>query len=385
MKFEIKKKYAVVGVLLLIMTTIFAQENMEQETLMGNNQNIETIIPFKFSFMDSKNENLNPYANKTTNFHISIFSGRVGGVQGLQLGGISNYVKNDFIGYDGTGIYSEVGGNFAGVQNTGLVSIVKGRFTGVQDVGIYSFVGSDFLGVQATGIMNRVEGSFSGVQMSGIINETEDVLGVQMAGIINNAQDVEGVQMSGIVNNAKDVEGVQTSGIVNNADHVKGVQIGLINRSKKLDGIAIGLINLSESGNVYGVGWAGGASDYQAGIKFAPNDYWYTIISGGRMNGSAGKPDRHVIQSHMGIHYPFTSKFYIEADISSGAAMPMNFDNWDDEDNFDHIAEGRIAVGYKIGSRISIFGGISSYSIGDEDDFFAGGSSETKPFIGIQF
>ena len=94
-------------VMMLMLTTVFA----------GDYENLfegETVKPLTFSVMDSKNDAKNPHADVTTNFHLTLFSGRVKNVLGLQLGLIANEVKNDFVGYDGTGIYSKINGNYAG-------------------------------------------------------------------------------------------------------------------------------------------------------------------------------------------------------------------------------------------------------------------------------
>jgi len=365
-------------VLVLMVVTIIAQES---ESYLKNQQ----IVPVVFSVMDSKNDLNNPNSDVTTNFHITLFSGKVKSVLGIQLGVISNNVLDDFFGYDATGIYSRTGGNYSGYQTVGLVGRVEGSFTGIQESGIYSYVGKDFLGIQTTGVMGKVEGNFQGGQFSGLINETNDITGVQFSGIVNKASDVEGAQFAGIINSAKDIVGVQSAGIFNNAEHVKGVQIGLINHSTKLDGIALGLINLSDEGRIHAVGWAGGISKYQVGIKFAPNDYWYTILSFGDIQNDDQMGDKYLIQSRMGLHYAVLPVLYMEADLGSGTAFPHNLDNWKDSENFWQILEARMALGFKFGSRLSVFGGISTNYAGQFEELDDNIKGKITPFFGIQF
>ncbi len=367
---------------MLMMLTVMFAEKYDSYFDNGN------VKPLVFSVMDSKNEAENPNSDVTTNFHLTLFSGRVKNVLGLQLGLISNDVANDFIGYDGTFIYSRVGGNYAGYQTTGLVNRVEGEFTGIQESGIYSYIGENLLGFQTAGIIGKVMGDVKGAQFAGIINEAKDVTGAQFSGIVNKADDVEGAQFTGVVNNAKDVTGIQSSGIVNNAGHVKGIQIGLVNRSKKLDGIAIGLVNVSEEGSVHAIGWAGGAVDYQAGLKFAPNDYWYTILTFGDIQNDGDLGDNHTFQSYMGLQYPVMSKVYVAADIGTGIALPYNVEQWENEEDIWGIFEARVSVGYKIFDRLTVFGGVSQsyYGHGDDEKFDDFEEIErTRPFFGIQF
>lgn len=325
-------------------------------------------LPFAFSISGGSNSILNPWKDKVVNFHLSLFSGQVKGVQGLQLGLISNRVTSDFVGYDATGIYSRVDGNFSGFQAGALISRVDGHFVGMQSGGIINNVGSDFFGLQAAGILNRVRGSFTGIQVSGILNESQNVRYVQIAGISNQAADVEGVQISGIVNEAK---------------HVKGVQIGLVNRSEKLDGIAIGLVNLSESGSVHIVSWASSNEDYQVGVKFAPNDYWYTTLTVGQQTNELGQKQLTSFESHLGFHIPLVAKFYTEIDLGTGNTIPSKFMDWESNDS-QQILEARLGLGIRITPRLSIVGGISNKRVYSDQDFWSQSNDALKPFIGIQ-
>ncbi len=349
-----------------------------------NYLNNSEVKPLVFSFADSKNTN----DDVTTNFHLTLFNGRVENVLGLQLGLVVNQVENDFIGFDATGIYSRVGGNYAGYQTSGVVNKVGGDFTGIQESGIYSAIGGDLLGIQGTGIVGKVGGDLNGAQFTGIVSEATDVNGAQFSGIVNKAADVNGAQFSGIVNTADEVNGLQSSGIVNKAGHVKGVQMGLINRSKKLDGIALGLINISDDGSIHPITWADDAGDYNAGLKFAPNDYWYTILTVGNLQNDDDFGKNHTLRNYMGLQYPISPRFYVAADIGSGIALPYNTEKWENEEDIWGIFEARVSIRFKIFDRLSIFGGVShaTYGHGDDekfDDFKA--IEKTRPFFGIQF
>ena len=336
-----------------------------------HDEHIGTIhrpIPFAFSIAAGPNALLNPWKDRVVNFHLSIFAGQVGGVQGLQLGAIYNQVQGDFVGYDATGIYSHITGNFAGFQAGGLINRVDGHYVGMQNAGIMNRIGDGYFGMQSAGILNQVSGNFIGLQVGGIRNETEDVKGVQIAGISNEAEDVEGVQISGLINEA---------------GRVRGVQIGVINRSKKLDGIALGLINLSQSGKVHLISWGSSESDYQVGVKFAPNDYWYTILTMGQLQDPFGSSQLTSFESHLGFHLPLMAKFFTEIDLGTGNTAPRTLVDWD-SDEYHQMVEARIALGLRITPRLSLVGGVSSRRTYDGHDFWDHGKDEVKPFLGIQ-
>ena len=271
-------KVELVTVVLVItsLSRVLAADTGKIDTGVVPEQETTNVIPFIFSFFDSSDPTMNPFAELTTNFHLTIISGRVGSVVGLQIGAFVNHVKYDLTGYDATGISSTVEG--------------------------------DYSGYQTTGITNQVEGSFKGIQIAGISNNT------------------------------KQLEGLQIAGIVNSADQVNGIQIGLVNLSGELNGIAIGPVNISKAGSVQGVGWSGGAMEMNAGIKFAPNDYWYTILSLGRGGDFTDDEDETSIGYYMGFRFPLlVPSFFAELDI--GGNSVLSGDLFDDRDWEDKISD----------------------------------------------
>ena len=318
-------------------------------------------VPFIFSFFDNANPAMNPFAERATNFHLTIISGRVGSVLGLQIGGLVNFVKYDFTGYDATGISSTIEGNFSGFQTTGIYNRVAGSFVGIQDVGIYNFVGSDFTGIQTAGIINQVDGMFNGIQIAGISNTVKQPF-----------------------------SGMQIAGIVNNAGQVKGMQIGLVNRSKKLDGIAIGLVNISETGSVHGTAWSGGAMDLNAGLKFAPNHYWYTILSLGRGSNFADNEDEDETSFgyYMGFRLPvpIVPSLFAELDIGNNSIFAGDlFDDSEWEDKASMAFETRASLVFRIHKRLSFVAGVVQTRIGDDFSQFSENETEYSQFFGIQF
>ena len=352
-----KNQLVIVVLVISSLSGVLAVNSGKLDTGVFPEQESTQVIPFIFSFFDSSDPTMNPFAELTTNFHLTIISGRVGSVDGLQIGAIVNHVKYDFTGYDATGIASTIEGDYSGFQTTGIYSRVDGSFIGIQDVGIYSFIGSDFLGIQTTGITNRVEGSFKGIQIAGISNNT------------------------------KQLEGLQIAGIVNSADQVNGIQIGLVNLSGELNGIAIGPVNISKAGSVHGVGWSGGAMEMNAGIKFAPNNYWYTILSLGRGGDFTDDKDDTSIGYYMGFRFPLLGpSFFAELDIGGNSVFIGDlFDDRDWEDKVSRALETRASLVFQLNKRLSLFAGLAHTRTGDDISRFTGGKTDTSPFLGIQF
>jgi hypothetical protein len=162
--------------------------------------------------------------NYVFNFAFSALTGAVGGINGVQIGGI----------------YNQVSGLVRGVQVGGIINVTE-HVKGIQVAGISNFT-KNVKGIQTAGIYNH-SGDVRGIQTSGIVNVADKVEGIQTAGIFNAADTLIGIQTSGIANEATTVEGMQMSGIFNRAERVRGIQIGLYNETKTLHGVQIGLIN----------------------------------------------------------------------------------------------------------------------------------------------
>ena len=162
--------------------------------------------------------------NYVYNFALSALTGAVGGINGVQVGGI----------------YNQVNGNVRGVQVGGIMNLTE-TVEGIQVAGICNFT-QNVRGIQIAGIFNH-SGDIKGIQVTGIANASNKVEGIQVTGIYNAADNVTGIQVSGIANEAKAVEGMQITGIYNQAERVRGIQVGLYNRTGTLHGVQIGLVN----------------------------------------------------------------------------------------------------------------------------------------------
>lgn len=104
-----------------------------------------------------------------------------------------------------------------------------GNVEGAQVGGVVVHASHDVEGVQLGGVATISGGAVTGVQLGGAANVA--VLGVAGAQLapVNVAGPVEGLQL----------------GIVNVGQRVRGVQVGLVNVAEDVDGAAIGLVSVS--------------------------------------------------------------------------------------------------------------------------------------------
>lgn len=196
------------------------------------------------SLFPSFGTNMDDAEDRTNNFSLNVLGGENGGVEGVEVGGFFNKVKNDVNGVQVAGLFNSVGGDVGpsilidgedrqafGVQVAGLVNTAN-NVNAVQVGGLLNANRGDFSGVQVAGLGNTNGGHGQGVQASGLFNINNGDANVQVAGITNIARDVEGTQVSGLFNRAKKVEGVQF-GLINVCDTITGASIGLLNFVKK--------------------------------------------------------------------------------------------------------------------------------------------------------
>ena len=159
------------------------------------------------------------HAEVTSNFDLNLLYGRVGSIDGAQLGGV-NVVARD----------QGPPASMAGLQ-----------------------IG--YLG-------NLVHGSVQGVQASTLFNRSGDLTGVQLS-LVNSAGDVDGLQV----------------GLINLARNVRGASIGLINIADDIQGLPLAPFSVTKTGGVHPVLWSGSSGFGNAGVKFATH-HTYTLFFG---------------------------------------------------------------------------------------------------------
>ena len=152
----------------------------------------------------------------------------------------------------------------------------------------------------------------------------------------------------------------------------------MVNLSDTLDGIALGLVNISKSGGVHPIVWGVGALDLNLGLKFVPNDYWYSILSYGRDNEGDKGENVQSIGFYLGFHLPVPIVPGLYAELDRGTKSIMN------GDNFSTAIETRAVLGIRIFGIASLFAGVAYTQTGDNIKWFSGGETAINPLFGIQ-
>lgn len=183
----------------------------------------------------------------TTNFSLNLLYGRVGAVEGLELG-VLNIVSR------------EKDAHVQGLQVGGIANIARGELTGVQLASLVNISGERSLGAQIALGTNLSFGRFQGLQASFLLNRSQALSGVQV-GAVNLAGDVDGLQV----------------GLVNVARKLSGVTIGLVNVADDVDGVPIAPVSVTRSGGVHPAVWSGSSGYANAGLKFATSKT-YTLF-----------------------------------------------------------------------------------------------------------
>ncbi|RYD59389.1 MAG: hypothetical protein EOP56_00560 [Sphingobacteriales bacterium] len=195
----------------------------------------------------------------TNKISFNIFGGYAAGVEGVEVGGLFNIVKNEAKYTQIAGLFNVTGGRVTGAQIAGLYNHVLDSMDGVQVAGLSNMLLGSAYGAQIAGLYNHVQYDVDGTQIAGLTNYTRlKTDGAQIAGLTNyTGGDADGVQIGGLANlGARNVDGTQIAGLGNIAGkEMNGVQIaGLFNYARKLDGVQIGIINIADTSSGYSIG-----------------------------------------------------------------------------------------------------------------------------------
>ncbi len=184
-------------------------------------------------------------------FSFNILGGYTAGLQGVEIGGIFNIVKENMSFLQIAGVFNMTGGYVEGVQISGVFNQSLDSVTGLQLGGAMNLSSGSIEGMQTSGAVNYTAGKTRGMQLTGAVNySAESVKGMQLSGLANySGGSVNGMQLTGAANiTAADMKGVQLSGFLNYAKTIDGVQIGIINVADSSTRFSFGLLNLFRNG-----------------------------------------------------------------------------------------------------------------------------------------
>lgn len=183
----------------------------------------------------------------TNTFSLNILWGVNGGVEGLEVAGFGNVIRNNMKGFQLAGIWNRVEGNVSGTQLATVVNYNMGYTRGLQ-FSLGANITNEAKAIQVAGFANIVKEDFEGLQFAlfGNFVRTRSN-GVQIAGFYNGSRGYAYKQFSLGYNKARDIEKIQV-GLINSANYVKGKQIGLVNIADQVEKTPIGLLNIIKKG-----------------------------------------------------------------------------------------------------------------------------------------
>jgi hypothetical protein len=287
-----------------------------------------------------------------TRLSLNLVYGRVGELEGAQLGFGANAVDGPVLGGQ-----VAFGFNLAG-----------GAVSGFQAAMGLNYAGGPVYGFQSAFGLNR-SGGGRGLQLSFGLNSAGGPWSGLQAGAVNVGQEVRGVQL----------------GLVNVAGRVRGVQLGLINIAEDVEGIPIGLISVTRTGGVHPVFWSGTETAGNVGLKFATR-YTYTLLS-----GSARRDDNQSLFGPglaLGVRIPFLPG-YFESDLGAtflfgGPLCCVNVEVGLSDDLL--LGRWRSLVGFEVHRRFSLFFGAALTALGRFEQAIPDRTIELRPelFGGVQ-
>lgn len=180
----------------------------------------------------------------------NLFAGYSGAINGAEIGGFVNIVREDVKGFQAAGFGNITGGKTRGTQFAGFFNNNRGSMYGVQAAGFNNFVMDTIKGAQLAGFNNIIVGRLDGIQAAGFNNiATNNSDGIQLAGFSNVAvKDLNKAQISGFGNYAGNVKGLQAAGFMNiTIGELTGTQIaGFMNVGRYVKGVQIaGFMNIA--------------------------------------------------------------------------------------------------------------------------------------------
>jgi hypothetical protein len=294
--------------------------------------------PYQFSITPGLSTHGRMGAQVINKFSLNIIGGYTAGVNGVEIGGIFNIVKQDV----------------KKLQIAGLFNVVGGKLDGLQVGGIQNTVLDSVQGIQVAGLMNMNKSSISGFQVGGLYNRTEKgTKGMQLAGLVNSAgYQSKSLQLAGLMNFTKGgTRGVQVSALLNYTKSLSGMQFAIvnINMQDSSEGYSFGLINISRSYHVLSL-----FTDELGGLDLefkSGNRKLFSILHVG-LNPN----NNHKLLSlgfGLGSEIRLSRKFLVSPELSR---QWLYTGSWE---NLNEMFKCNLNLGYRISSRISVFAGPS--------------------------
>ncbi len=339
-----------------------------------------------------------PDPETITNFRLSIFYGRSGGLHGLDLNAVAGVTSGDATVLQMTGLYVRTGGIFRGMSVTGGLSHLQSGGAGFQFSGLANYDEDAFVGLQMAGILNYTNRAFAGAQISSVININDGAgtflqassvanvnagpfAGAQVAVFINAANNrMDGGQLA-LLNYAESMNGIQL-GVLNLSHEFHGLQIGLLNRSHEFSGTPIGLINMDDHSRREWMFYGSNLSLLNIGFRTVLNN-WSSVISLGGGDAKGDVESALFLGWNFGRNFPLSERWDLTIDLGYQHIMPKKSNNPAENDRLHYSLQARALGEYHLSDGLGLVGSVGSSTVFDSYKSGAGSKTDLLFSAGI--
>lgn len=295
-----------------------------------------------------------------SNLSVNILGGRLGMLEGVELGGLFNSVRYRVTGAQAAFGASTCGGDVNGAQLAFGAAVAGGTVRGAQLAFGAAVAGEDLYGAQLAFGAAVAGRDVNGVQLSSGVNSCgRDLTGAQFGSV--NICEGRNLAQVGFVNIAGTDRFAQL-GFVNVADRVAGVQLGFVNIADESDW-SFGFVSIAQRGRFDVCLEASeaplGALSLKAGTRRVYNVFTLGWAPGDSARLAAGLG--------IGLHFPADRWFFdVDATVQSVFTGPEWFG---EGSSFGVLTRLRPTAGFRFARWLAVYAGpnLAAWRSDDED------------------
>ncbi len=311
-----------------------------------------------------------------SNLSLNLVGGRLGRLEGVELGALYNSVREDIIGVQAAFGGNACGGSVTGAQLGFGASVADGAVRGIQCAFGATFAGSGLSGVQLAFGAAVSDGRVAGLQSAfGATVADGDITGAQICTGVNvTGGDLHGAQLGSA--NICSGQSVLQLGFLNAAGRSRLAQLGFVNIADRVEGIQVGFVNIAERSD-WSFGFISVAKDGRFDFCLETGDapLGAVALKAGTRRvynvftlGYTPADSAHLFTGiGIGIHFSL-NRFFIDCDITTQSAFsgPKWFSA---NSNFGMLTRIRPTVGYRLTPWLALAAGpsIAHWRSDDED------------------
>ncbi|MFO7649966.1 MAG: hypothetical protein R6X13_01300 [bacterium] len=342
------KTSRIVAALLLVLSFAAAQKSGVKVSGKWETQPALIYRPVSVSLIPPVSTNWLSAGRVRSNFSLNILGGRLGALEGVELGGLFNSVRYGVTGFQSAFGANACGGSLRGVQAAFGASVAGGSVHGAQVAFGATIAGGDLTGLQAAFGACVAGGDVTGAQVASGVNVCGGSLrGVQLGPA--NICEGEAIAQLGFVNAAGRNRFAQL-GFVNIADRSDGVQLGFVNIAGQSDW-SFGFVSIADEGRfdvcVEASDAPLAAIALKAGTRRVYNVFTvgYTPADSARLFAGIG----------IGVHFPF-DRLFVDVDVTTQSVF-FGPDWFAETSGFGLLTRIRPTVGYRLTRWLAVTAG----------------------------